>query len=175
MIDPAFEIFEKLIIDFRIGRLDLETFSDDISEMSSEPEQKKYLAKSILRYTKRIYELNLPLLKGINEAEKDKIYEALGLLVDTYLEEGIFEPERVTSNKFLEERELITLDVIKDNQEPQIEKIIHENVMACVVCGELVSGYFQLDEHLGSIHPDKFTERHLCLQCGGMWLTIHAH
>ena len=181
----AFEAFRRLIVQFRTGEVDLEYLSDDISEMTSDPEIRKAIAKAIMAYMEDLEIYAFSSIKTMTIDERDNLRETVTPLVEVYLSEKYFIDEPVVTVAQQHERERVreerkNAEHEERSQTPRSkqEELKYDQyfrIYFCDECGERVQGLFNLDDHIGLEHFERFTKRYLCEVCTGMWLFKHIH
>jgi|GEM_PF-6378959 len=163
----------------------MEYLSDDISEMTSDPEIRKAIGKTILTYLGNLETYSFSAIKTMTLDEKDELRELIEPLVELYISEEYFIDELVVTVAQQHERERIRAERAREKhelltQEPKSRESLlkHDQFSRnyfCDDCGEKVQGLFNLDDHLVLMHSEKYIKRNVCEICTGMWLTKHEH
>ena len=103
----ASEAFRRLIIQFRTGEVDLEYLSEDISDMTSDPDIRKAIAKAILSHLNEIQNFTFSTIRTMTPDERDSLRDLVAPLVEFYLDEEYFVDELVVTLAQQHERERI--------------------------------------------------------------------
>lgn len=170
---------------FRTSEVDMEYLSDDISEMTSDPEIRKEIGEAILAYLDNLELYNFSAIKSMTMDEKDQFREVVEPLVQLYISEDYFIDQTVVTVAQQLERERIRREREKEKhefltQEPNAKEGLlkydqFSRPYFCDDCGEKVQGLFSLDDHVVLMHSEKYLKRIVCDICTGMWLTQHEH
>ena len=181
----AFEAFRRLIVQFRTSEIDMSFLSDDISEMTSDPEVRREIAVAILAYLDNLDIYSFSAIKTMTSNEKDEFREQIEPLVELYISDEYFIDQPVITIAQQLERDRIRHEREKEKHEFLIREPKSRAELLkfdqftrayfCPDCGEKIQGLFNLDDHLVLMHSEKYIKRVVCEDCTGMWLTNHVH
>ena len=181
----AFEAFRRLVVQHRTNEIDLEYLSDDISEMTSDPELRKAIAIDLLAYVDNLENYSFSAIRTMTPEDREKMREVLLPMLELYLEDEYYIDELVVTVAQQHERDRIRAIQKEEIGRSQLsEHITREqrikseqffNYYFCPACGEKLQGLFNLDDHIGLEHFLDYFQRYFCKTCESMWLTKHEH
>ncbi len=163
----------------------MEYLSDDISDLTSDPEIRKAIGEAILAYLDNLEIYTFSAIKTMSIEERDELRELVEPLVELYISEEYYIDERVVTIAQQHERERIRAERAKEKhelstQQPKSKEGVlkHDQFFRtffCDDCGEKLQGLFNLDDHIALMHFENYIKRYVCEICTGMWLTKHDH